>query len=570
MSSPVGGSFGGAEIRIGDVHSGSTEDVSASTVPQGLKVPPTEKTVRKQLSLGGLFKGIGKFLLGAAAFTGVLLLTGSNPIGLACLGAIAFCTTIAWLGRVKQSGGSGNSSAEQMSNKMSSAGQSANVAESLTGSGDAGAAEREKAEANKLKVKLTRQSRAQEVELALGGRKQVPLLPVTRPVVNAGGQVSLTAGQSPPPGPIVVSPDALLTAAKGIVPGFKLTREQSAAISSFLSKFLSKSVNRRLSPEALIDKFDAHIQEHLEIKMMGHQNRTNLKQAIRNVLGLTSKPIPEEVLAPVIGRRPLPARTTLAHGRQVPGGRVDHNLPPVVEVSVLVAANYEGFHTDYEGVKNLLESTNDGSYVSICNPSLVQFEQGDGNESVADWKIHMSFDPTKLTKAWEIFHDEIQRTDLPIKGKIHSSTTGSGSNAAQPGKQIAIMLEKTSEGSKLEVFLSRLSHRFQEAGIGTDSRPINSDPEQASRKWDTSIPVADGMPSYFNFRTDSYTVVEDELFDELVEAGTAGPLEGNINLAKNIAGGADFVRKSHFPTIPDEKKCNPLGIECPFDGMVLT
>ncbi|MFT5317471.1 MAG: hypothetical protein ACI8RA_000719 [Chlamydiales bacterium] len=169
MSSPVGGSFGGAEIRIGDVHSGSTEDVSASTVPQGLKVPPTEKTVRKQLSLGGLFKGIGKFLLGAAAFTGVLLLTGSNPIGLACLGAIAFCTTIAWLGRVKQSGGSGNSSAEQMSNKMSSAGQSANVAESLTGSGDAGAAEREKAEANELKVKLTRQRRAQEVELALGG-----------------------------------------------------------------------------------------------------------------------------------------------------------------------------------------------------------------------------------------------------------------------------------------------------------------------------------------------------------------------------------------------------------------
>ncbi|MFT5317470.1 MAG: hypothetical protein ACI8RA_000718 [Chlamydiales bacterium] len=170
---------GGAHIRIGGAQHSDSADSISPTVPQEVRDHLPKKVVRKQLSLGGLFKGIAKFLgiAGAGAGIAFLLTMGSPVLGVALIGGIGICVAMAWRGRVKGSEGSGNSSAEQIHNKMTNAFNASNLKEGLTGSGDAEAAERErerseaKRKSDVLKVKLTRRQGVEELELALGGSK---------------------------------------------------------------------------------------------------------------------------------------------------------------------------------------------------------------------------------------------------------------------------------------------------------------------------------------------------------------------------------------------------------------
>lgn len=194
------------------------------------------------------------------------------------------------------------------------------------------------------------------------------------------------------------------------------------------------------------------------------------------------------------------------------------------------------------------------SYVSFTNPAYDRtYGKGDG---ISTWKIHLSIDPQQRDVAWPIIKRHIEATSLKIHGKIHQAREQTG---VQPGKEIALLVDSTDvNGEKWGVFLSNLSRELSQAGVQIDPRPMNSDREQATRKWDATLAREEGIPAYYNYRTDLYTVIDDGIWD-MVTGGYQMTNEGNVASVPGNNQGEKMVKQSYYQSLPEARKYNPAG-----------
>lgn len=184
------------------------------------------------------------------------------------------------------------------------------------------------------------------------------------------------------------------------------------------------------------------------------------------------------------------------------------------------------------------------SYVSFINHAY-EDEYGAG-DCLSVWKIHISINPKDRDRAWSIIMPIIKETQLRIHGKIHQAIT---EEDVQPGKEIALIVDSTQTNIRLwQVFLTKVANELFNNGILPDTRPINSDPEQATRKWDATIKTKEGVPSYFNYRSDLYTVIEDALWQDIY-----ADVQGNIF--------QNQIKQSYYTSLAEGQKHNPLNEE---------
>lgn len=204
-----------------------------------------------------------------------------------------------------------------------------------------------------------------------------------------------------------------------------------------------------------------------------------------------------------------------------------------------------------------LRSEGKAEYVSFCNDAALRLTEE--SDTSATWKIHISVDPDQVEDAIDILYSEIEKSDLIIHGKVHTATKEPVMRV-QPGKQFAlIVLDADSDKKEWLTLLTNIAKRFKEKSIKVDSRAINSDPEQSWRKWDATIEV-ENAPPYFNYRTDSFTVIED---DEDFEDFTIGysKLAGtssNVRFAPGTEG--YMIKRSYFESLPEDQKHNPTNV----------
>lgn len=275
----------------------------------------------------------------------------------------------------------------------------------------------------------------------------------------------------------------------------------------------------------------------------------------------TMAPLPPIESPPPDGQEPLDIATRDRNERiatanipPLPTGEAP--LPPTDQASL----DMTPYNNDYQNAKAVrialtnYDREDVATWVNFCNPSYVNAQ---GDKETGQWKIHISFDPAKRDEAWKIIGDVLMESSLPIRGKIHTLVD----IHTQPGKQIALMLNDASLGlhqaptardglrKEWETLLSTIGQKLNAAEIGLDPRPINSDAEQAERKWDKAIPIPN-LPSYFNYRTDSYTILEDDIFETI--STTARPEDQ-----------AKMLSQTAYRKLPESQKHNPTQIDDP-------
>jgi hypothetical protein len=187
----------------------------------------------------------------------------------------------------------------------------------------------------------------------------------------------------------------------------------------------------------------------------------------------------------------------------------------------------------------------------------------------ARWKLHISIHPDSVLDAFKIIYQIINSSDIKIQGKLHTADM-TNTNKCQPGKQFAfIVLVVDEDIDKLRNLLQHLANELYSNSIKTDPRPINSDPEQASRKWDLPVKTDGIIPAYFNYRTDIYTIIDD---NDLADY-TMGypPYKENTKIfvdnqdSPNIA----MIERTYWNSLSSDEKGNPLKYNDPFKSILI-
>lgn len=175
------------------------------------------------------------------------------------------------------------------------------------------------------------------------------------------------------------------------------------------------------------------------------------------------------------------------------------------------------------------------------------------------WKIHISIDPNKIAAAAEIICHILNAENAPnVSIKFAGKVLAGG---GQPGKQVAFTpyVDAMEDLPALQTFLQQIDQALFDANIGVDPRPINSDAEQASRKWDAQIRYLDGSVSRFNYRDSNITLLEDTEMDEITS-----PYDNILQI-----GVLYLVRQSYFMQLPEAQKHNPAQLEDPYSQFSL-
>ena len=210
-------------------------------------------------------------------------------------------------------------------------------------------------------------------------------------------------------------------------------------------------------------------------------------------------------------------------------------------------------------------------YVSFTNTAYTQaYGNGDGFSA---WKIHVSVEPEKRDAAWQIMQQACMRTPLKIHGKVHSCKTPDNS-ILQPGKEFALLIDSTDDTRQWPAFLTELAMEFQKAGILPDPRPFNSLEDEQKLKWDRVIPTH-GLLSYFAYRSDLATVMDDELYPDTAQAmiqqeGYSYAANRNIVRHPTDNQRPPIIAKSYFIALPEFRKHNPASLSDPLASTTLS
>lgn len=164
------------------------------------------------------------------------------------------------------------------------------------------------------------------------------------------------------------------------------------------------------------------------------------------------------------------------------------------------------------------------------------------------WKIHISIDPARVVEAAALIAKELNKENAP---KVHIKFATSQlalSPLSQPGKEIAFVFhsEELHNKPKITHFLNQIELALNERNIGPDQRPINSDTESATYKYDAAIFNTHGKPTRFNYRNDYCVVLEDETFLQLGGKDNVTPI-----------GNQFYIRQSYYLSLPNAEKHNP-------------
>lgn len=162
------------------------------------------------------------------------------------------------------------------------------------------------------------------------------------------------------------------------------------------------------------------------------------------------------------------------------------------------------------------------------------------------WKIHISIDPAQMGEAAVIIAELLNKEDAPrvslkFAGKQLAPT-------GQAAKQVAFIfyVEELENRLKIANFLSSVEQELSSHGIGIDSRPINSDPEDTKTKYDASILMEEGIPGRFNYRNENCVVMDDDTYHGINAKGNFQKQDAMV-----------YVKQSYFMGLPNEQKHNP-------------
>lgn len=213
---------------------------------------------------------------------------------------------------------------------------------------------------------------------------------------------------------------------------------------------------------------------------------------------------------------------------------------------------YEGV---YAALKDL-ENNKKSRYVDYCNRSFVNHVETVKN-CTTHWDINLSIDPDQRLLAWKILSDELDNTSLCITGQIHSS------EKCQPGKEIVLQFFLTENDTEIDLlhFLTLLGHHLSQEMILIDSRSISQEPL-------LGIIPTDSVPPYFSYGTDTFTVVDDDLWDDLL-AGRQNIVTIEAGKVVKIDNDPVMIKASHYRTMGDAR-VNPLSIPNPFEKLKIT
>lgn len=235
---------------------------------------------------------------------------------------------------------------------------------------------------------------------------------------------------------------------------------------------------------------------------------------------------------------------------------IEKDLPRYIKQEG-IKYSYGGLFNRYEGVYASLrdlQNRKKDDYVNFCNQAFVHhFESRKMN--VSHWDLNISIDTDQRILAWRVLSDEIENTSLCIQGAIHSS------EKCEPGKAIVLQFVVSDHQKEKELlkFLTLLAHHLSNESILTDSRPLNQEPLPG-------IIPCEGLPQYFSYSTDTFTVVEDSIWNDLllprkhveeIVPGKAVKIDDDSKI---------MIKASHYRTMGDAR-VNPFSIENPFDQM---
>lgn len=218
--------------------------------------------------------------------------------------------------------------------------------------------------------------------------------------------------------------------------------------------------------------------------------------------------------------------------------------------------SYGGMFYRYEGVYAALKDLQNKSkhdYVNFCNASFAEhFETK--REAAYHWDIYISIDPDQRTLAWQILSDEIENTSLSIRGAIYSS------EKCLPGKEILLqfLIHDYPKKTELLQFLTLLAQHLSQESVLIDNRPFRDEPV-------LGIIPCKGVPSYFSYGTDTFTVVDDQVWDVLLadRQQIDKIIEGKV---VKLEDGQAMIKASYYRTL-GAARVNPLAIQNPFEGL---
>lgn len=235
---------------------------------------------------------------------------------------------------------------------------------------------------------------------------------------------------------------------------------------------------------------------------------------------------------------------------------IEKDLPRYIKQEK-IKYSYGGLFYRFEGVYATLrdlQNRKKDDYVNFCNlPFADHFEQN--KKFSSHWDLNISIDADQRSLAWKILSDELENTSLCIQGAIHSS------EKCEPGKGIILqfLVSDHQKEKELRQFLTLLSHHLSQDSILTDSRPLIQEPLPG-------IIPCEGLPHYFSYSTDTFTVVEDSVWNDFL---ARQKLVEVIVPGKVVKIGGDpksMIKASHYRTLGDAR-VNPFSIENPFSKM---
>ncbi len=182
-----------------------------------------------------------------------------------------------------------------------------------------------------------------------------------------------------------------------------------------------------------------------------------------------------------------------------------------------------------------------------------------GGETHNGWKVHISIDPNKIIDAATLITEILNDKNAP-KVSIKFASMHLAKNG-QPSKQVAFTFyqDELIQTDKIATFLNSIEAALTSAGIGRDSRQINSDAEICKTKFDACMLNTEGKPTRFNYRNDQCIVMEDELY---LDCGGRGNI---TQVSEQI-----WIKQSYYLNLEDIQKHNPAQIPDPFSKIRIT